>query len=260
MLAEEGRGGGVGGEDEESGENGRSGKRALERVVVMMAVEEESEEEEVVKIRSGTESEPEPKKMSVGSVRSVGEEGGRGDDEGGREDDEGGKDEEVGEPNEGSMVSGESGSLFEAQADEEEEEEEKRASSEKYNGHGSNERVTEKQRERSAKNERKRLDGKVVARLDGKKNKNKTTNKNSRKENQKRKKKMEVQATEEIKKCDEERHPHPFSTLVLLHLFPSHMPLSVFHLSYLAPGVCTPPGCVQCRCQRGRGRCHYLIC
>ncbi len=85
MLAEEEGGGAVG---EESGENGRSGKRALERVVVerLVAVsvvgEEDEETEEVGRGSAGDEgfvgSEPEPE-------RSEGEEDGREGEEGGKD-------------------------------------------------------------------------------------------------------------------------------------------------------------------------------
>ena len=59
--------GGVGEDEEDSGVNGRSGKRALERVVAVGEEErvvettsvEEGEEEEEVKMKS-VESEPEP--------------------------------------------------------------------------------------------------------------------------------------------------------------------------------------------------------
>lgn len=89
MLAEEG-GGGVGKEEGESGGNGRSGKRALERMVLEMAVTalavevvrqgEESREE--VEQGSGreekeeVESELEPEKMSGETEDGIEEVGG----------------------------------------------------------------------------------------------------------------------------------------------------------------------------------------
>ena len=140
MLAEEG--GGLG---EESGENGMSGKRALERgveeVVETTAVEGERSEMTMKSV----ESEPEPKKSSGG------EEDGRNG--------EGVKDEELGEPSEGKVESGLVRSSWEVEENEEEDQE-KRASKVQTNKHtnkqkknhrGLNERDTPKRRERGAR-------------------------------------------------------------------------------------------------------------